>query len=165
VLGASASNTAGFLLRGSCVFSSQVNRPIRNKMILIHPENSDWQEYSIQKVIQVSLVNNALRAWASDPDCSLSEIHAFHHLRWIGLWETKWTFVQVGNSDLQEVFFPKLTQFSQGNNMVDAAASNINGFLWRDTCVSSPMMNSPIWNKMSLSPLWNTLSRRKYSFQ
>jgi hypothetical protein len=31
-------------------------------MILIHPENSDWQEYSIQKVIQVSLVNNALRA-------------------------------------------------------------------------------------------------------
>jgi hypothetical protein len=31
-------------------------------MIFIHPDNSDLQEHSIQKVIQVSLVNNVLRA-------------------------------------------------------------------------------------------------------
>jgi hypothetical protein len=31
----------------------------------------------------------------------------------------------------------KLTQFSQGKNVVDAPASNIDGFLSRDTRVSS----------------------------
>jgi hypothetical protein len=33
--------------------------------------------------------------------------------------------------------FQKLTQFSKGNNVPDAAASNIDGFLWRDICVYS----------------------------
>jgi hypothetical protein len=39
----------------------------------------------------------------------------------------------------------KLTQFSNGNNVQDAAASNIDAFLWRDTCVCSTQLNSPIW--------------------
>jgi hypothetical protein len=33
--------------------------------------------------------------------------------------------------------FQKLPQFSQGINVLNAAVSNIHGFLWRDTCVSS----------------------------
>jgi hypothetical protein len=33
--------------------------------------------------------------------------------------------------------FQKLPQFSQGNNVLDAPASNTDGFLLRDTCVSS----------------------------
>jgi hypothetical protein len=33
--------------------------------------------------------------------------------------------------------FQHLKWFSQGNNMVEAAASNIDGFLWRDIYVSS----------------------------
>jgi hypothetical protein len=36
---------------------------------------------------------------------------------------------------LQAIFFPKITQFSQGNNVLDAAASNINDLLWRGTWV------------------------------
>jgi hypothetical protein len=36
--------------------------------------------------------------------------------------------------------------------MLDAAASNIVGFLWRDTCVSSTQVNKPIWKKMTLTP-------------
>jgi hypothetical protein len=40
--------------------------------------------------------------------------------------------------------FQKLTQFSQGNNVLDAAASNIDVILWRDTCVSLTQMNRPI---------------------
>jgi hypothetical protein len=40
--------------------------------------------------------------------------------------------------------FQKLTQFSQANNVLGAAASNIVGFLWRDTCVSSTQLNRPI---------------------
>jgi hypothetical protein len=44
----------------------------------------------------------------------------------------------------------KLSQFSQGNNVLDASASNLDGFPWRDTCVSSTLLNRPIWNKFSL---------------
>jgi hypothetical protein len=33
--------------------------------------------------------------------------------------------------------FQKLTQFSQGNNIVDSPPSNTDGFVSRDTCVSS----------------------------
>jgi hypothetical protein len=46
----------------------------------------------------------------------------------------------------------KLTQFSQGNNVLHAAASNPDGFLGRDTCVTSTQPNRPVLNKMSISP-------------
>jgi hypothetical protein len=36
--------------------------------------------------------------------------------------------------------------------MLDAPASNVDGFLWRDTCISSTQLNRPISNKESLSP-------------
>jgi hypothetical protein len=49
----------------------------------------------------------------------------------------------------------KLTQLSQGTNVLDAPDSNIHGFLWRDTCVSSTQLNRPIWKKESLSPPLN----------
>jgi hypothetical protein len=47
--------------------------------------------------------------------------------------------------------FQKLTQFSQGNNVLDAPASKTDCFLSRDTCVSSTHLNRSVWNKMSLS--------------
>jgi hypothetical protein len=31
--------------------------------------------------------------------------------------------------------FQKLTQFSQGNNVLDAAAFSVEGFLWKGTCI------------------------------
>jgi hypothetical protein len=36
--------------------------------------------------------------------------------------------------------------------VLDAAASNIRGFLWRDACISSTQLNRPFGNKESLSP-------------
>jgi hypothetical protein len=51
--------------------------------------------------------------------------------------------------------FPKWTQFSQGNNVPDATASNTHRFLSRHICVSSPYLNRPIWSKKSLSTRWN----------
>jgi hypothetical protein len=48
----------------------------------------------------------------------------------------------------------KLTQFSVGKNVLDTTASNRDGCLWRDTCVSPNQLNRPIWNKMSLSAPW-----------
>jgi len=38
---------------------------------------------------------------------------------------------------LKEVFFQKLTQLLQRNNVLDAPASNTDGVLLRDTCVFS----------------------------
>jgi hypothetical protein len=46
----------------------------------------------------------------------------------------------------------KLSKFSQGNNVLDAPASNIDGFLWRYICVSSTVLNWPIRNKICLCP-------------
>jgi hypothetical protein len=37
--------------------------------------------------------------------------------------------------------FQKLNHFSQGNNVLDITASNTNGFLFRDTCVSLTQLN------------------------
>jgi hypothetical protein len=51
----------------------------------------------------------------------------------------------------RKYIFQKLTQFSQGNNVLDASAPNIGVSLWRDVCVSSTQMNSPTWNKKNLS--------------
>jgi hypothetical protein len=48
--------------------------------------------------------------------------------------------------------FQKLSQFSLGNNVLDTAASDIYGFPWRDTSVSSTQLNRPISNKKRLSP-------------
>jgi hypothetical protein len=45
----------------------------------------------------------------------------------------------------------KVTQFSQRNNVLGAVASGINGFLWRDSCVSSTHENRPIKEHQSLS--------------
>jgi hypothetical protein len=50
--------------------------------------------------------------------------------------------------------FEKLPQFSQGNNELDTVASNIDGFSWRDTGVSSTHLNKPILSKHSVSPFW-----------
>jgi hypothetical protein len=47
--------------------------------------------------------------------------------------------------------FQTLTQLSQGNNLLDAPASNTDGFLSRDTCDSSTQLKRPIWNIESLS--------------
>jgi hypothetical protein len=36
--------------------------------------------------------------------------------------------------------------------VIDAPASNTDGFLWRDTCVFSTQLNRHIWNEERLSP-------------
>jgi hypothetical protein len=51
----------------------------------------------------------------------------------------------------KQYYYQKLTQFSQGNNVLDAQPSNIEAFLSRDICVSTIQLNRLIWNKMSIS--------------
>jgi hypothetical protein len=40
--------------------------------------------------------------------------------------------------------FQNLNQYLQGDNVVDDAATIIDGFHWGDICVSSTQMNKPI---------------------
>jgi hypothetical protein len=55
------------------------------------------------------------------------------------------------NLSYRKCSFQKLTQFLQKYNVLDALASNINDFLWINTCVSSTELNRPIWKRKSLS--------------
>jgi hypothetical protein len=48
--------------------------------------------------------------------------------------------------------YQNITQFSQENNVQDATANNMDGFLSRDICVSSTYLNVPIGSKKSPSP-------------
>jgi hypothetical protein len=50
--------------------------------------------------------------------------------------------------------FQELTQFSPGNNMLHAPASNIDCLHYRDTCVSSTLLSRNLWEKITLSQLW-----------
>jgi hypothetical protein len=49
-------------------------------------------------------------------------------------------------------YFQKLTQFSEGNNVLNTASSKVDGFLWGDTCVSTTQLNLPIFSKLGQSP-------------
>jgi hypothetical protein len=62
------------------------------------------------------------------------------------------SYILLENPKLLKEFPSKIPQFSQGKNVLNAAASNIDGYLWSDTCVSSTQLNRPIWNKQSLTP-------------
>jgi hypothetical protein len=53
---------------------------------------------------------------------------------------------------LQELFLSKTNLTLTRNNVQDAAASNIYGFFWRDTSISSTQLTKSFWNKMNLSP-------------
>jgi hypothetical protein len=77
----------------------------------------------------------------------------FHQLRLIGVLEQRQTISTLKNRNSRRYSFQKLTLFSQGNNVLDAVASNIHGYLWKDPCVSSCQLNSPIYSQERLPPL------------
>jgi hypothetical protein len=60
--------------------------------------------------------------------------------------------------------FQKLTQLSEGNNVVDAEASIRDTFLSGYTCASSTQQNRPIWSKQPISTLKH-IFHRKYCIQ
>jgi hypothetical protein len=80
------------------------------------------------------------------------EILVFHQLSYIGLFGQREPITTLENQCSSKCFFQKPIQYSQGNNVLDVAASNVDGFLQIDICVSSTELNRLLWNKMSLSP-------------
>jgi hypothetical protein len=74
---------------------------------------------------------------------------------------TEWAYLKENDlfSNLKIVIcrkysLQKLTKFSEGTNMLDAAASNRDASPWRDTCVSSTHLKRPFWTKQSIFPPW-----------
>jgi hypothetical protein len=61
-------------------------------------------------------------------------------------------FLSFENADGRQYSRKKLTQVSQGNNVLDAPASNLDNFILRHTCVYSNQLNRPILNKVTVSP-------------
>jgi hypothetical protein len=57
----------------------------------------------------------------------------FLQLSRIGPFGTNWAFLPLENLIGRHHYFQKLTQFSQGNNVLDAPLSNIGGFPSSDT--------------------------------
>jgi hypothetical protein len=151
-----SSNIDCFLWRDTCVSSTQVKDIFWTNKAYIHLEIPKLQEVFLSKQSQFLQVNTVLDAPASNTDGFLWEIHTFHHITWTALFGTKWVFPIFITVICRKYCFPKLTEFSQENNVLDFAASSVFGFLWRGTWVSSTQLNRPIWRKQSLSPPWNT---------
>jgi hypothetical protein len=68
---------------------------------------------------------------------------------------TKCVFSTLKSLFGSQFFFQKLIQFSARINVLHASHSNIDAFLFRDTCGSSTQLNRPIWQKMCVFPLEN----------
>jgi hypothetical protein len=72
-------------------------------------KNQSGRKYSFQNLTQFSQGNSVLDAAASNTDFFFfGDIYVFLQLGWIGLFGNKWDFLNLENSDLQEVFLSKI---------------------------------------------------------
>jgi hypothetical protein len=153
VLDTSDSNTHGFLSRDTFASSSYLNKPVwKKKECFSTLKTLICRMYSIQKLTQISHVNNVLCAPASDTDIFLCRDTCVSILPEEANFEQNAPLSTFKALICMKYTFQQLTQFSQGNNVLDAVASNIDGFPLRDTHVQSTQMSRPICNKLILSP-------------
>jgi hypothetical protein len=109
-------------------------------------------KYSFQKLTQFSQGNNVLDAPPSNIDGFVSRVYVLLHFTWIGIFWTKWVFLPIENPVRRRYSFLQVTQFSQGNNVLDGPASNLDCLILRDKWFSSAELNRMIWNKFRVSP-------------
>jgi hypothetical protein len=81
------------------------------------------------------------------------EIHVFLQLGGRATSGTKRTYLHLENSDNPEVLLKNLTQFAQGNKVLDTTPSKTDGSVSREPCVPSTWMNKAIWRKQIPSQL------------
>jgi hypothetical protein len=89
---------------------------------------------------------------------SFGEIHVLHHLRGIGPFATKWSFLYLENYDLQEIFLSKSNSSLTRKQCGRCSTSNTDGFLSRYACVLSTHLKRPIATK------WDFLHLEKYDW-
>jgi hypothetical protein len=109
------------------------------------------RQYSFQKLAQFSQRNNVLDALASHIDRFLwRDMCFFKSVEW-DIWKKERKSAPY-KPKLPEVFCLKSKSTLTGKNVLNAPDCDTNGFISRDTCVSSTQVKRPIWNKESLSP-------------
>jgi hypothetical protein len=120
----------------------------------LHLKYISCRKYSVKKLSHFTDGNNLQDAPASNTNSCLGVIHVFFQLNCICLFETFVPFSTLKTMIFRKYSFQKVTQFPHRNNVLQAAVSNLDSFLCRDTCVFLTQLNRSIWNKMSLSPPW-----------
>jgi hypothetical protein len=72
-------------------------------------------------------------------------MHVVLQLCSIVLYDKNGAYLHLEKPKLQDLFLSKTnSNLSLGNKMPHVISSNIDGFLWRDTCVSLTQLNRPI---------------------
>jgi hypothetical protein len=122
------------------------------KRTYLHLETPVMHEVFLLKTYSILIVKLCARGFCFQHRGLSFMRYMFPHFSSIGLFWTKWVFLHLENSDLRELSFRKLTQFSHAKKVLDATASITNEFVSGDTQVSSTQLNRPIWNKDSISP-------------
>jgi hypothetical protein len=126
-----------FLLLTQMVFFGEMQVFIQLSKISLYETNEYFpclktvipRKYSFQKQTQFTQLHNGLDAACFKKMVLCGEIHVFREFRWIGLFGSKTAYLHLETPKLKEVFHLKLTEFSQGNNVLASLASNMNGFL------------------------------------
>jgi hypothetical protein len=116
-------------------------------------ETPNWQEAFLENLPQFSRKSGLPIILLQGQMGVCGEIHAFLQLSSIGLFATTWPFLHNEKYDFQTVFLGTLTQFSQGNSVLEPPASN-KTFSWSETCVSSLKLTWPSGQKKRLCPTW-----------
>jgi hypothetical protein len=83
------------------------------------------------------------------------EILVFPQPRWIGLFGAKTPCLYLETHKLQRVFLSKTNSILKGKQCATCLASNTDGFLPKDTCVSSTQLDRHTGNNMTLLHLQN----------
>jgi hypothetical protein len=69
---------------------------------------------------------------------------------------TNRAYLHLEKPKLHVVFHWKTKAILTAKKVLNVLAYNTNGFLLKVPCVSSTLLNTPIWNKESLPSNWNT---------
>jgi hypothetical protein len=96
------------------------------------------RKYSFQKLLLLLHRNNVVDAAASNIDGFLCSDACALYLSLIHLIGTKRAYLHLEKPKLPEVWSHI---WSHINNVLDAAAASLDGFLWSGTCVSSTQLN------------------------
>jgi hypothetical protein len=130
-----------------------MKKPTWNKISLPHLEKCDLQDVFISKINSILTGKQCAKCFQLQHRWfCLVRYMFFFNLSEKAYLEQTAPFFTLENLCCRKYFFQKLTQFSQGNNVFDVPPVKTEGFLLRDTFVSSTQVNRPIRSKISLSP-------------
>jgi hypothetical protein len=129
VLVATASKRHVCLSRDTCVSSTELIRPIWNKMSLFHVKNYELQEVFVSRTIPVLTGNPCARCCSFyHRYISLQRYMCFFYLGGETYLEQREGFSTLKNRSCWTYSFQKLSQFSQGIHVLDTTSSKRNVF-------------------------------------